>query len=158
MDMDKRTSEDLILLLDFYFPGGVQRDNAKEVAQAAWVRGWERLSQLRNESSVVRWVNTIALNVYRSWIRREPLNPPLQERRDKTVRIDVAAIDLVRILSFCRPCDRRLLQQNMIGVTTREIADEQGVTETAIRIRLLRARRDARSRAQAGRVPVALPS
>ena len=40
---------------------GAPRDRAREVAQAAWARGWERLSQLRNESLVVTWVNTIAL-------------------------------------------------------------------------------------------------
>jgi hypothetical protein len=36
----------------------------------------------------------------------------------------------------------------MTGVTLGEIADEEGVTEIAIRIRLLRARREARSRAE----------
>jgi DNA-directed RNA polymerase specialized sigma24 family protein len=34
----------------------------------------------------------------------------------------------------------------MYGATTEEIARKQGVTETAIRIRLLRARRATRSR------------
>jgi len=32
----------------------------------------------------------------------------------------------------------------MVGVTAKELAQEQGVTETAIRIRLFRARRSAR--------------
>ena len=36
----------------------------------------------------------------------------------------------------------------MRGATTEEIARKQGVTETAIRIRLLRARRAARSRVE----------
>jgi DNA-directed RNA polymerase specialized sigma24 family protein len=36
----------------------------------------------------------------------------------------------------------------MRGVTAEEIARKQGVTETAIRIRLLRARRAARSRVE----------
>jgi len=127
---------------------GVQRDDAEEVAQAAWVKGWERLSQLRKESVVVIWVNTIALNAYRNWLRRERLSLATQELRYKTAAIDLAAIDVARILGSCRPCDRHLLEQSMTGVTPSEIAVEQGVTETAIRIRLLRARREARSRAE----------
>ncbi len=53
------------LTVRFLLSRGVQRDAADEAAQAAWVKGWERLEQLRNESSVTTWVNTIALNVYR---------------------------------------------------------------------------------------------
>jgi DNA-directed RNA polymerase specialized sigma24 family protein len=127
---------------------GVQRDDAEEVAQAAWAKGWERLSQLRKESFVVIWVNTIALNVHRSGLRRKRLSLAAQELRHKTTAIDLAAIDVAQILRFCRPCDRHLLEQSMTGVTPGEIADEQGVTETAIRIRLLRARREARSQAE----------
>jgi DNA-directed RNA polymerase specialized sigma24 family protein len=58
----------------------------------------------------------------------------------------MAAIDINRILSSCRPSERVLFEQQMYGATTEEIARKQGVTETAIRIRLLRARRATRSR------------
>jgi len=136
------------LTVRFLLSRGVQRDHATEVAQAAWVRGWERLSQLRNESVVVTWVNTIALNVYRTWLRRELRNPETVELADKTGGVDLAAIDVAKILEFCSPCDRRLFEQNLVGVTTKEMAAERGVTETAIRIRLLRARREARSRVE----------
>ena len=60
--------------------------------------------------------------------------------------IDMAAIDVHRILNYCRPSERVLFEQQMHGATTQEIARKQGVTETAIRIRLLRARRATRSR------------
>src|SRR5258708_22043158 len=53
---------------------GLRRDHACEVAQAAWVKGWERLGQLRDERFVFTWVNTIALNVYRKAIRTDPLS------------------------------------------------------------------------------------
>jgi DNA-directed RNA polymerase specialized sigma24 family protein len=49
----------------FLVSRGVDRDSANEVAQAVWLRGWERLPQLRNESLVVTWVNTI-----RGWKRK----------------------------------------------------------------------------------------
>jgi RNA polymerase sigma-70 factor (ECF subfamily) len=137
------------LTVRFLLSRGVQRDVADEAAQAAWVRGWERLEQLRNESSVTTWVNTIALNVYRRLARREACAPTPTQMPEKTVSIDVAAIDVARILDFCRPSDRLLLEQQYVkGVTTEEMAREQGVTQTAIRIRLLRARRYARSQVE----------
>lgn len=135
------------LTVRFLLSRGVQRDSAREVAQAAWVRAWERLAQLRDDSLVVTWVNTIALNVYRNLIRKELLTRSLidiRDRGDKTVAIDIAAIDVARMLRICRPSDRHLLEQSMCGVTTEEIALQQGVSKTAIRIRLLRARRYAR--------------
>jgi RNA polymerase sigma factor (sigma-70 family) len=133
---------------------GLDFDKASEVAQAAWVRGWERLAQLRDEGMVGTWVNSIALNVYRTMIRREPVNEQLLHEHERaTVEIDLAAIDIARVLTLCRPSDRRLLEQCISGVTTAEIAGEQGVSETAIRLRLLRARRNVRSRVE-GSKPV----
>ena len=126
---------------------GAPRNRAREVAQAAWTRGWERLSQLRNDSLVGTWVNTIALNVYRSVLRSEPAYQTLPELSTKA-GVNLAAIDVARILKICRPRDRVLLIEQMRGVTAEEIARKQGVSETAIRIRLLRARRAARKRVE----------
>lgn len=132
---------------------GAPRDIAREVAQAAWTRGWERLNQLRNDSLVVTWVNTIALNVYRTALRSEPAYQTLPELRCKE-GVNLAAIDVARILKVCRPGDRILLEQQMRGVTAEEIAQERGVSETAIRIRLLRARRAARLRLEKRIAPI----
>jgi DNA-directed RNA polymerase specialized sigma24 family protein len=133
------------LTIRFLLSRGAQREYAMEIAQGAWVRGWERLHQLRDESTVVTWVNTIALNAYRRVMRREA---PAQELPEivSPNGIDIAAIDVHRILNSCRPSERVLFEQQMRGATTEEIARAQGVTETAIRIRLLRARRATRSR------------
>src|SRR5271170_3333503 len=133
------------LTVRFLLSRGAQREYAMEVAQGAWVRGWERLHQLRDESTVVTWVNTIALNAYRRVMRREAPCQDLPEIPSPH-GIDLAAIDVHRILSYCRPSERVLFEQQMDGATTEEIARQQGVTETAIRIRLLRARRATRSR------------
>ena len=127
----------------FLISKGARGDGAQEAAQAAWARGWERLEQLRNESSVFTWINTIALNFYRSFLGRETLTQSLPELQSRD-RIDVAAIDVHRVLRFCRPAERTLLEKHMEGVTMEEIARENGVTETAIRIRMMRARRAAR--------------
>src|SRR5580700_2537193 len=98
---------------------GAERERAKEVAQGAWTRGWERLSQLRNDSLVVTWVNTIALNAYRSVLRSEPAYQTLPELSTK-VGVNLAAIDVARILKICRPHDRFLLEEQMRGATAEE--------------------------------------
>lgn len=126
---------------------GAQSETAREAAQAAWVRGWERLGQLRNESMVNAWVNTIALNFLRRTLRNESSLQMLTERPSAN-GIDLAAIDLARILSFCRPHERDLLEKYLQGMTMAELAQENGVSETAIRIRIMRARRAARYRAE----------
>jgi len=128
----------------FLISKGARGDGAQEAAQAAWARGWERLAQLREDSNVYTWINTIALNFYRGFLGREVHLQHLADLPSRD-RINVAAIDVDRFLRFCRPCERTLLQQQMEGITMEEIARKNGVTESAIRVRLMRARRAARS-------------
>jgi DNA-directed RNA polymerase specialized sigma24 family protein len=123
---------------------GVKPEPARETAQAAWVRGWERVSQLRDERLVVNWVNSIALNLYRS-VLRQPVLQELPELRAAPV-MNLAAVDLELILKICRPGDRALLEQQVLGMSAEEIARQKGVSETAVRIRWMRARRSARLR------------
>jgi len=144
------------LTVRFLISRGVPRDVARDVAQAAWVKGWERLDQLRNESMVTTWVNAIAMNVHRTVLRSEKAVQSAPEFYTGA-GVDFAAIDLHRILTFCAPRDRALLELQMQGDTAEEIARKQGVTQTAIRIRLLRARRAARSKAERRPVPACKP-
>ena len=136
----------------FLISRGVPGNAAQEVAQSAWTKGWEKRGQLRNDGMVVTWVNAIAMNAYRGIRRKEPCYQVLKELRAPDPSL--AAIDVGRILGFCRPRDRTLLEQQMQGFTTREIARREGVTATAIRIRLLRARRRVRSQIARSRTPV----
>jgi DNA-directed RNA polymerase specialized sigma24 family protein len=129
----------------FLLSRGAQRECATEAAQGAWVRGWEQLHQLRDDTKLLFWVNSIALNAYRRLTRREALSRELREIVSPR-GIDTARIDVRRILNCCRPSERILFEQQICGATNAEIARAQGVTETAIRIRLLRARRMTRSR------------
>ena len=127
---------------------GASQDQAEEVAQAAWAKGWERLGQLREECVVGLWVNTIALNEFRRSIRRQSIYVPLDEVLGE-VGVDSAAIDAATILNRCRPRDQILFAHQLQGHTTEEIATLLGTSETAIRIRLLRARRAARRQIEA---------
>ena len=65
--------------------------------------------------------------------------------------MDLAPLDTAKILECCRPADRVLFEHQLSGLTTQEIAQQQRVTTTAIRVRLLRARRAVRARLAAGR-------
>jgi DNA-directed RNA polymerase specialized sigma24 family protein len=135
--------------LRFLLSRGVAHDSAEDIAQTAWLRGWERLSQLRNEDLVLAWVNTIALNFYRRSIRQERRFQNLQDPIYSAGSMNLAAIDLTRILSFCQTRDRMLLEAQIGGSTAKEIAKAHGLSQTAIRIRLFRARRAARKAAEA---------
>ncbi len=122
---------------------GAFSERAREVAQSAWSRGWERLEQLRDERFVLTWVNAIALNLYRNVLRSEMAYQALPKLYSNP-NVNVAAIDVARILKICRPDDRRLLEQQLSGASVEEIATKRGETAAAVRLRLHRARRAAR--------------
>jgi len=124
---------------------GARSECAREAAQAAWAKGWERINQLRNESVVTTWVNTIALNCYRSFLRSENQQLPLTDL-STGADVNLGAIDLGRFLDWCRPSDRQLFEDYLQGYPIEEIARRQGISYTAVRIRLLRARRSVQSR------------
>jgi len=120
-------------------------DTAEETAQAAWVKGWESIDQLRNESVVRTWINTIALHMYRRAARHESRKQPLLDQTPGAA-LDVAKIDVANVLDACSSSERALLTHQLQGMTTGEIAREVGASETAVRIRLMRARQAARIR------------
>jgi RNA polymerase sigma factor (sigma-70 family) len=118
------------------------RGEAEEIAQAAWVQAWERLSQLRHAEALPMWVNSIALNIFRT-------NHRSQERFQNTHREPsclpingIAALDAAKLLHTCSDNDRHMLEQHYVhGYNVREIADEYGCSNGALRLRLMRAKR-----------------
>jgi RNA polymerase sigma factor (sigma-70 family) len=128
----------------FLLSRGVNRDTALDVAQSAWLRGWERLDQLRDERVLVTWVNTIAMNHFRKGIRKTSRQESLRETPHPKSAPNWAAMDLSRILSRCRLRDRVLLKAQLEGMTAKELSERTGASATAIRIRLFRARTAAR--------------
>jgi RNA polymerase sigma factor (sigma-70 family) len=132
--------------INFLLSRGVPHDMAPDIAQSAWTRGWERLEQLRDESTILAWINTIALNQFRRRMRSNQHELELKPAHFDSLATDLnwAAIDMARILEACSPKDRALLESQLLGTTPKELAEKEGVSQTAIRIRLLRARRSAR--------------
>jgi RNA polymerase sigma-70 factor (ECF subfamily) len=128
----------------FIVSKGLPPDAAEEVAQAAWTRGWERIDQLRDRDAIKTWINTIALNILRRNTHTESRTEPLSDHAAKP-DFGVASVELEILLDSCGPSDRVLLLHQLHGLTTSEMARAVGVTETAVRLRLMRARRSARS-------------
>ena len=126
---------------------GASMNHAEDLAQTAWLQGWRKLDQLRDRSLLTGWINTIAINCYRREGPREARFDALSGFEVSTsLGIDSTALDIVTILKACPLRDRTLFEQQLDGLSIQEIADEQGISATAMRIRLLRARRATRRR------------
>jgi RNA polymerase sigma factor (sigma-70 family) len=130
----------------FLISRGAAWDEAEEIAQAAWARGWEYRVQLHDRGRVAVWVNSIAKHLLLAHYSRKKRFESLTETVAGLDGGEVSAsADLSRVLSRCRPDDREfLLGLYVDGRTTGEIASEAGVTPTAIRVRLMRLRQRLR--------------
>jgi RNA polymerase sigma factor (sigma-70 family) len=122
----------------FLLAHGAPIEDAEEIAQAAWARGWEYRDQLRDPGMVGFWVNSIARNLYRARFRA-PLTTAI-DGLNPSYTMDMDKLELHRLLDRCPRRDRRLLERNLAGYSAEEIAREAGITSTGIRVRLLRIR------------------
>ena len=128
----------------FLLSRGAALDEAEEIAQAAWVRGWEYIDQLRDPSMVNFWVNSIARNLFRARFRG-PGYVPL-EGVDPSYSMKLEdQIEARRMLDCCSQRDRALLEKSMEGYSAEEIARDHGISSTGIRVRLLRVRQGIRA-------------
>jgi RNA polymerase sigma factor (sigma-70 family) len=136
--------------INFLLSMGVREDEAREKAQAAWAKGWERRFQLKDKQKALSWINTIALNLYRSSIRKDSLHVPIDELAAPP-QASNTAIDLERMLNRCRKREHEVVALRYLqGYNIKDLADRYGCTETAVRVRLLRARRSLKARFGAG--------
>lgn len=126
----------------FLLAHGAPIEDAEEISQAAWVRGWEYRDQLREPGMLGFWVNSIARNLYRARFRG-PLNVPL-DGLNPSYSMDLDTIELEHLLDRCTRRDRMLLERNLQGYSAEEIARDAGITSTGIRVRLLRIRQSLR--------------
>jgi RNA polymerase sigma-70 factor (ECF subfamily) len=136
-----------VMTVRFLVSRGCQYDEATEVAQSAWVAGWERRSQLRNTKVVVAWVNSIAANLVRSSHRhpRRSEGAFLEPLAYAAHSWNPRCLDAALLVSMLPPEDRFLLEQHYIyGLSSAELAKRLGCSPGAARVRLLRARRSVR--------------
>ena len=128
----------------FLLARGAPLEDAEEIAQAAWARGWEFREQLRDPGLVSYWVNSIARNLFRARFRA-PIQTEIEDG-NAMYTLDLDAIELGRLLDRCPQRDRQLLEQSLEGYSAEEIAHIEGITPTGIRVRLLRIRQALREK------------
>jgi RNA polymerase sigma factor (sigma-70 family) len=117
---------------------GASEDTAQEISQAAWVKGWECLGQLREPEMVVSWVNSIAKNLWTDSMRDRQKYQRVSEE-SRLVSPSIAILELKRILGACSTTDRYLLTGAYIeGRSTEELAKSLSITPVALRVRLSR--------------------
>jgi len=119
---------------------GVRYQAAMEIAQAAWVRGFEKRSQLCSPDRVGVWVNSIALNLLRDEYRRPETSWPVSlDMPCSAPMLDQAMA--TQVLASCSRREAELLKRCYVdGYSMREIATLMGVEETSVRVRLHRLR------------------
>lgn len=120
---------------------GLLIDEAEELAQAAWVRGWEARQQLKCDDRVVQWVNSIAISTMHNEKRRSRRYEELDETLAHYAHPVAAKIDLDKLLKQCSSLDRSLiLHRYMGGFKMEKVARLHGLTCVATRVRLHRVR------------------
>lgn len=118
---------------------GAPLDLAEEVAQAAWVRGWERLSQLRHVQALTFWINSIAKNLLRSNYRKQQLSTELQETTLVENPLESEPIDAHRMFEGCTETEKELLNLYYLeGYTSQELSSTFGLSAVGVRVRLTR--------------------
>jgi len=130
--------------IGFLLYRGARREEAEELAQAAWARGWEARAQLKEESRVLPWVNSIAYRNLCNARRRGGRFAELVEACAAAVsgaeRVR-AHVDCEKLLAKCEGLDRKLMVERYLEEREMgEMADRSGMTEVAVRVRLHRCR------------------
>src|SRR5580698_5137163 len=97
----------------FLLASGAPIEDAEEIAQAAWVRGWEYRDQLRDPAMVGYWVNSIARNLFRARFRGPA--PLALDDLHPSYTMDLETLELRRLLERCSGRDRTLLERNLEG-------------------------------------------
>ncbi len=137
--------------IDFLRRRGARHYQAAETAQSAWVQGLAKLHQLRRPTRVVEWVIGIALRRFYDEISgNRRLVPLLMDGARAAIPsgINLAAIDLDRVLDKCEPQQETLLRAvYLLGWSPSEVADQLGISSGAVHHRLSRAIKRARREA-----------
>ncbi len=135
------------------------RQASEDIAQEAFVKGWQQLHQLRSSTSFLPWLRQITRNLARDWLRAQRGRPltgdaaevalgmaadPTPGAVDRLQRMEeeVAAEDIISAL----PSDSRevLLLYYREGQRSQQVADLLGLSDAAVRKRLSRARAQVR--------------
>lgn len=132
------------------------RDTAHDLAQEVALRAWRRLGSLDDPRSFTAWVRRIAANAARDHLRRTAVrreedldhaldlasddDPHAEFERRAELRLMLAALDSEDAEVV------ELLVARAEGVSVEELAGRKGLSEGALKMRLMRARKRLRER------------
>ena len=121
-------------------------DAARDAAQLAWIKAWQRLPTVREAGRLRAWLIAIAANEARQTMRahrrrrvREITPAGLNEWAGQNTVTSADRLDLHAALARLRPDDRALIAMRYLaGLTTDEIGAATGLTGSGVRSRLSR--------------------
>ena len=120
---------------------------SEDISQDAFLRAHERITDLRQPAAFSGWVRQIAVRLATDELRRRPLAELPEEEADpgpgpeQTVET-LDALERFRIQLDALPAAQRtvVVLRDVEGFTIRETADQLGISEAAVKMRLSRAR------------------
>jgi RNA polymerase sigma-70 factor (ECF subfamily) len=133
-------------------------EDARDVAQEAYLRAWRGIGKFRGEAQFSTWMYRITANTAATYLRKrkrqateplELLGEPADARAEYQPAAAAEAGDLLARLSAAidelPPKLRQVVVlRDVYGLAHEAIAEELGITETAAKVRLHRARRRLR--------------
>ena len=133
--------------------------DAEDLTQRIFIRAYERLATLRELDCFLPWLQQIAHNTCKDWLRRRSESVASLEAVKSSDFTDAApsAEDIVlkaevedivrKAIDGLRETDRKLMEAHYIdGASYDELRDESGLSYAAIANRLKRAKREVRRR------------
>lgn len=120
---------------------------AKDLVQETYLRAWKALDKLKDSGAVKSWLITILRREYaRTFERKVPkfsdIEQVVVEEEQELPPDDRTEIKLLRqgIASLAPKYREPLLMQVVMGYSCQEIADELGISKSAVMTQLFRAR------------------
>ena len=128
---------------------------AKDLVQETFLRAWKALDKLKDTGAAKSWLITILRREYaRTFERKVPkftdLDAVVVPEETEPEPDDRAEIGLLRrgIMKLSRKYREPLLLQVVMGFSCEEIADELGISRSAVMTQLFRAREQLKAQLQ----------
>jgi RNA polymerase sigma-70 factor (ECF subfamily) len=117
---------------------------AEDAVQEAYARAWQRWRRISRYEDPMAWVRTVAYRIAVSSWRRARTRWAAQVRSgppDPVTELSPDTVALVAALRRIAPGQRRaIVLHHLIGMSVREVAEETGTSESAIKAQLSRGR------------------
>ena len=117
--------------------------DSEDAVQEALVRGWHKLSRLRNPEAFPSWIRKIVVRECLARASKARWASPLDVvlNRSTEWRDFESALDIETLLQGLAPRQRAVLHMTVVlGMTDREIAEEIGIRAATVRAHRRRAR------------------